>query len=458
MEPDPDPTTEILDRAVRLRQSSGQQPLIQAIKLIQQALLAAPGSWEAQYELGRSFLLWSDHYTGWIRLAEKFFHRAVRLDPARAEAFFSLGHTMKSLGRADAAAPWYEQACVLAPDWVDAHLKAAEALGAAGEEARAGAHLEICRKLAPDDPAVVEALAATHTAPAVAAAPLVFARFPPSLSQLGDMRSAFERHVLAGMAFPRALTRASRVVTLGSCFAANIARALRDKGFHAYNNEIGETINSTTANRAYIDWVLQRPGNPDSDEVARTIRGDPKQNRRAIEEADLFVYTVGVAPCFFDRVTGRLRLPSDESFNFRRLAQECTFRTTTVEENAEHLAAIADTLSAVRPDAPIVLTLSPVPLAASFEYPSAFVADTVSKSTLRVAIDQVMRSGRRNLHYWPAFEAVRWLGAYLPGFYGAQDGSTRHVSQQVVAMITDAFIDRFREEEATAETAISGSA
>jgi len=66
------------------------------------------------------------------------------------------------------------------------------------------------------------------------------------------------------------------------------------------------------------------------------------------------------------------------------------FRLTTVDENADNLTRLVEVVRQVNPTAPIILTLSPVPLLATFREISCLTADCVSKSVLRVALDQVM--------------------------------------------------------------------
>lgn len=57
------------------------------------------------------------------------------------------------------------------------------------------------------------------------------------------------------------------------------------------------------------------------------------------------------------------------------------------------------------------------------------------KSTLRVAIDEVMRAGHSGVTYWPSFEIVRWLGGHLGMSMFGEDGNTRHVNRAAVRMI-----------------------
>ena len=108
----------------------------------------------------------------------------------------------------------------------------------------------------------------------------------------------------------------------------------------------------------------------------------------------------------------------------------------------------------MNPDAPIVLTLSPVPLNATFRGISCVAADCVSKSTLRVALDGVVGRGLENVYYWPSFEIVRWVGGHVPWpAYGFNRGDSRHVTRYLVAQIIDAFVEAFYTPAAVADDA-----
>jgi len=106
----------------------------------------------------------------------------------------------------------------------------------------------------------------------------------------------------------------------------------------------------------------------------------------------------------------------------------------------------------VNATAPIVLTLSPVPLKATFRGISCVTADCVSKSTLRVAIDSVLGHSLEGVYYWPSFEIVKWLGPHVPWpAYGSAEKDSRHVAQYLVAHIIDAFVEAFYTPAAVAE-------
>ena len=236
----------------------------------------------------------------------------------------------------------------------------------------------------------------------------------------------------------------TRVATLGSCFALNIAHALQRLGLAVYPLGMGELINSTNANRALLEWVTGTESSgiePGVVNVLRAYFGDsPGEAKRRLQESDVIIFTLGVAPGFFDKQTGLFHLTSPGN-NTRHLLAEKEFRTTSVAENVENIEAIVGLIRKLTPSAKVVFTVSPVPIYSTFEYGSAILADCVSKSTLRVAIDAYLKTGVDGATIWPAFEVVRWLGAYNGPMYGAEDGTTRHVSEQVVTAIVEKFVE-----------------
>ena len=68
---------------------------------------------------------------------------------------------------------------------------------------------------------------------------------------------------------------------------------------------------------------------------------------------------------------------------------------------------IRNLIRANRPGAKIIVTLSPLPLMATFRPVSCLTASSVSKAILRVAIDQLMRdfSDDPDLFYFPSLRS-----------------------------------------------------
>jgi hypothetical protein len=232
------------------------------------------------------------------------------------------------------------------------------------------------------------------------------------------------------------------ICTFGSCFAANLARILVEQGMQASSLLIEESVNSTFANRALMEIVAGEPLGAVHEDMKAAFGAEFFETVRAkIGGASHIVLTVGVAPSFFSVADGSFVFAK----NYREMlkAGSIRMRTTTFAENAENLRRILDLMNRVAPAARKIVTVSPVPLAATAEMRSVVVADCVSKSTLRTAVHEVV-SADPDLVYFPAFEIVRWLSAYTTTeVYGADDQNSRHVSNWVVAFIVESFIARF---------------
>jgi len=216
------------------------------------------------------------------------------------------------------------------------------------------------------------------------------------------------------------LGRRARLFLQGSCFAENLYHELRQAAYPCFYNAVVEALNSPLANLHYFDSLLQSRADAAREELAK---------------ADVFVLTIGVAPCWFLKTTGEFVMRPDLR-HIERFFQ----RTLTVKESRDALTSVLDLVYRINPQVSMVLTLSPVPLARSFEFESAIVADCVSKSTLRAAIHELISTyqGRKPL-YFPAFEIVRWLGAHAGNAYG-DDGLPRHVSREYVRHIIASFL------------------
>lgn len=285
-----------------------------------------------------------------------------------------------------------------------------------------------------------------------------FPRDPEAFER--DLGTVIRESILTGHR-PRQppLTADDTVITLGSCFARNLRKALSEAGLEASTVVVPSGLNTTFALLDFVSWTVtgtetgrafryDRGG----DGVIRQWKPPAERERylRALREAGALVFTVGLAEVWQDRETGAVFWQGVPEQIFDAGRHE--FRLSTVEENVANLEALVELVRAANPRAPIVLTLSPVPLKATFRPISCVSADCVSKSTLRLALDRVTSRARDDgVYYWPSFEIVRWAGAHLPYPTFGADGTARHVRRQVVGEIIDAFIEAFWVPEAAAE-------
>ena len=276
-------------------------------------------------------------------------------------------------------------------------------------------------------------------------------RIWPTIGAFEDPIKLVRTFLLQGLPAPGLIHPGTVFMTLGSCFADNLAARLRTNGYAVNAEGIGEDVNSTYANRYLLEWI-ENGATSGPTRVMDEFYGPAVRERfrRSIETSDIFVLTLGVAPAFFHLETGEFVFVRPRSTTGKQfLYQNHAMRTTSVAENVENVNAIIDAVRRMsRRDARIVLTVSPVPLGATTEFHSAAIADCISKSTLRLACHEVIGArAKEGVLYWPSFEIVRWFGPHfgheLPRVYGDHDGQARHVSAWLVDLIVDLFLEHF---------------
>jgi GSCFA family len=231
------------------------------------------------------------------------------------------------------------------------------------------------------------------------------------------------------------------VVTFGSCFAVNLYNGLLARDVRASTLSIEETVNTTFANRDILRFLYDGTVN----KTAAAIFGsDDTQSVRDkllgfVRSATHFVLTVGVAPAFFSR-SGEYTLISSAK-DIVKNQDDLVWGMTSVQENKANLIEAAKLLKEINSSADIVVTLSPVPLSTAFSRAGVMYEDLLSKATLRMAIQEFTAEGVA--HYWPSFEAVKWVGAHAswPAF-GAEGRASRQPSRWLVDVIIDAFCKR----------------
>jgi hypothetical protein len=276
--------------------------------------------------------------------------------------------------------------------------------------------------------------------------------FPSDRRQFDDFERLIRDWILPGHTPAEPMLAADDlVVTLGSCFARELRTFLGQAGLLATTLRIPEGLNNTYALLDFVAWCVKgsetgrgfRYDRLESGEIREWVAEEDRETfAAAFAEAGAFVFTIGLAEVWQDRETGGVfwRGVPQEIFD----ADRHVFRLTTVDENARNIVEMIDLVREVNATAPIVVTLSPVPLQATFRDISCLTADSVSKSVLRVAIDQAMSEQRPGVYYWPSFEIVRWAGAHVSWpAYGFHDDRSRHVTRYTVSQIIDAFVESF---------------
>jgi hypothetical protein len=292
-------------------------------------------------------------------------------------------------------------------------------------------------------------------------------RYPPQSLFDHDVPRLIREWIVPGHA-PAAgmLSTGDTIMTLGSCFALELRMYLERVGLVSNNFQIPGGLGNTFAILDFVSWCVTGEETVRGFRYDRTDEGDirewtPEAEREEylleVQQAGAFVFAVGLAEVWEDRVTGGVfwRGVPEEIFD----ADRQLFRLSSVEENEANLVQIVELIRTVNPDAPIVLALSPAPLKATFGTASCLTADCVSKSILRVAIDRVVKLGLNGVYYWPLFEVTRWAGAHMPWrayTHGRGSRDARHVSRYLIAEFMEAFVEAFYTPDAVAELRAKG--
>src|SRR5205823_7433624 len=135
------------------------------------------------------------------------------------------------------------------------------------------------------------------------------------------------------------------------------------------------------------------------------------------EQLDVFTFTLGLTEAWCSKSDGAV-FPlapgvagGEMDFGFY------TFTNFTVDEVIADLNRFIRKLGDVNHRANVILTVSPVPLVATYEGRHVLQATTYSKAVLRVAAETI-RKEHRNVDYFPSYEIITGQfnrGAYFEG-------------------------------------------
>ncbi|MDB5311730.1 MAG: hypothetical protein JWO38_5932 [Gemmataceae bacterium] len=276
----------------------------------------------------------------------------------------------------------------------------------------------------------------------------------------------------------------TRVATAGSCFAQHISRSLAGRGFtyHVvepapswlpdedrvrynfavfsarYGNvytalQLLQLFEACYCRRDPADALWRRPDGrwfdllrpriqPDGFACRDELLTDRVHHRQAVrrmfETLDVFVFTLGLTEAWVSRVDGTVYPVAPGCGSGEFSPDRYAFRNFTASEVAGHLADFLAGLGEVNPAARVILTVSPVPLAATAEPRHVLQATSYSKAVLRVAAEDIVRAWP-NVAYFGAYEIVTQTGRTHEFF--APDRRT--VTPAGVGRVMDVFFEQF---------------
>jgi hypothetical protein len=255
-----------------------------------------------------------------------------------------------------------------------------------------------------------------------------------------------------------------KIVTAGSCFAQHVARYMSENGYNHYVAERAHPIfsdaqaakhnygmfsarygNIYTAKqlkqlllRAYGvfepkesvwlngDGVYVDPYRPQVQPRGFISKGELIADRDshlscvrdAIEKMDVFVFTLGLTECWFDKRDGAVFPLAPGVAGGEYNENIFGFKNIKFQEYVEDLLYSLSFIREKNPNVKVILTVSPVPLNATAENKHVYVASTYSKSCLRLVAEEVSEIVE-NCDYFPSYEII--TSNYSRGSYFAKD-------------------------------------
>lgn len=191
---------------------------------------------------------------------------------------------------------------------------------------------------------------------------------------------------------------------------------------------------------------------PNGFHTLQELELDRKQHflnvRKAFENLDYFVYTLGLTEAWVSNEDGAVYpiCPGVAGGTFDE--SKYSFKNFTVEEVTNDMLEFIDLLRSVNPKAKLIITVSPVPLIATYEKKHVLVSTTYSKSVLIVSCEQIAKS-RKNVTYFPSFEII--TGNYTKGKYFGAD--LRSVTEEGVNHVMKLFMKHYTDFDATEKVA-----
>lgn len=288
--------------------------------------------------------------------------------------------------------------------------------------------------------------------------------------------------------------RTDRIATAGSCFAQHIAKRLQREGYnylvaeqapHGLDDPIKENYGVFSARfgnlyttrqlvqllgRAYGTFVpkidcWQLPDGKFVDPFRPRIASQPFNSveeltqsreihlaavRSMIETLDVFVFTLGLTEAWCARDDGAVVPLAPGVMNAQVSGDAYVAKNFSTAEISADIDELVKLLKRLNPTAKILLTVSPVPLIATFEEEHVLTATTYSKSVLRVAAGDAAKQ-YEHVAYFPSFEII--TGSYSRGRYFADD--LREVTEEGVSHVMRLFMQHYADAQAPAAATLN---
>ena len=275
------------------------------------------------------------------------------------------------------------------------------------------------------------------------------------------------------------VTKDTKVFTAGSCFAQHVGAAMKGAGISVIDAEparrglppetakrFGYGVYSARFGNIYtvkqfrqlveeMDgaqpalpawekdgrfWDAQRPGVEPGGLASEAMVAEMRAQHlaalaKALAEADVIVFTLGLTEAWEHTASGTVYPTAPGTIAGTYDADVFHFANYGVADIIEDFTALEEALSSLNPDLRWLLTVSPVPLAATASDDHVLPATVRSKATLRVVCDMLSATSDR-IDYFPSYELV--TSPAHPRSVFADD--LRSVRPEIVAQIMQTFL------------------
>lgn len=294
------------------------------------------------------------------------------------------------------------------------------------------------------------------------------------------------------------IQKTDRVATAGSCFAQHIAKNLARMGFNYFvteqapdNLSRAQAIekNYGTFSARYgniytarqlkqlwmqsmedIEFTLPEWKAPTEDGYVDPLRPQIQPDtfqsvgeliasrkfhleccRRMFNELDVFVFTLGLTEGWIETETGTV-LPLAPGVAGGEWDPSCYhFTNFGIREVIEDLDYVISRLAKINPKAKVILTVSPVPLVATYENRHVLSSTVYSKSVLRVAAEEISNAYKHRVDYFPSFEIITGPATASKYF----SGDLRTISPHGVNHVMRVFFKHYAASAAASDTSSS---
>jgi len=160
--------------------------------------------------------------------------------------------------------------------------------------------------------------------------------------------------------------------------------------------------------------------------------------KEMFEGLDVFVFTLGLTEAWRNKADGAIVPVAPGVAGGGEKREQYEFVNFSVDDVVADLQVFIDLLKSVNEAARIILTVSPVPLIATYSDSHVLTATTYSKSVLRVSAD-MMKKANSHVEYFPSYEII--TGNHVGNGYYESD--LRSVRQEGVDHVMGLFMRHY---------------